>query len=165
MPRSAPADTLPEAEGERAAVLCSRATRCQEMAVLLCCRCSASDLLLCHCWADTGQKAGSKLWMSFLVQLTSPLGFPAFYLCPFISWWKGVSKKMRNPLPFHSFPKAPVLQLASSLAAYLYAASSVISHCIWLAVFIFSTGLLAVAAHEVTVLLLVSRHPPYHSPM
>lgn len=132
---------------------------------LCCCAASAPALLPCCCCADMGQGADCKLWLSFLVQLASLLGYPASYLCPFISWWKGVSKKVRDPPPSNRFPKVPVLPLAGSLAAYLHATSSVTSHCIWLAVFVFSTGLLALAVHKVTDLLLVSRHPPYQSPM
>lgn len=68
-------------------------------------------------------------------------------------------------VPFHDFSQVPILQLANSLAIYLHAGSSPISHFTWLIVFVFSTGLLAVTAHcEVTDSPLCFQKPASPSP-
>lgn len=74
------------------------------------------------------------------------------------------SRNEEFPL-FHDFSQVPILQLANSLAVYLHAGSSLISHFTWLILFVFSTGFLAFTAHcEVTDLPLCFQKPVSPSP-
>lgn len=108
-----------------------------------------------------GLGAAWKLLPSFFrpPMLSCILAMPVCFLI------KRCEQENEEFVPFHDFSQVPILQLANSLAIYLHAGSSPISHFIWLIVFVFSTGLLAVTAHcEVTDSPLCFQKPASPSP-